>query len=130
MKWRGVFILIVASAICAVAILKFSDLRSVLLKNNAIYMINQGKFSEAERRLKNLLEQNPSDTEATALLAETLMSQGEYSQAAAYYKRLVKLVPEQSEGHRKLKEALTALGDTQGAHLRHDRGGPASPYRR
>lgn len=88
MKWRGAFLLLMIFIGFSVAILKFADVRSVLVNNNATYLINQGKFAEAETRLKSLLDGNPSDPKAVALLVESLMSQGEYGQASAYLEKL------------------------------------------
>ena len=73
----------------------------------AKWMINQQQFNpEIRKNLQTLIQQNPKQPDALALLAMDAYQQKNYQQATAYWQELLVLAPSDSEAAGALRKAI------------------------
>jgi cytochrome c-type biogenesis protein CcmH/NrfG len=74
---------------------------------NSLWQLNQQQFNEQIReQLKILLQKNPNQPDALAMLAMDAFKSLDYQQAINYWQFLLKLAPEQSEEAQMIRKAI------------------------
>lgn len=80
---------------------------------NALWQLNELKFNQQILTLFNeLLEKNPNQPDALAMLAMAAFQEKNYSKAEHYWQTLLKLVPPDSEEARALQKAIAKVHAT------------------
>ncbi len=79
-----------------------------------LWQLNHQKFDETSRALlKGVLDKNPEQPDALAMLAMDAYSRHDYQQAIDYWQHLLKFVPPQSEEAQAIRKAIAkAQGDS------------------
>ncbi|ASQ46315.1 tetratricopeptide repeat protein [Legionella clemsonensis] len=73
----------------------------------ALWQLNQQTFNDIIRNLFNeLLQKNPDQPDALAMLAMDAYSTHNYEQAISYWQHLLRLAPEQSEEAKMIRRAI------------------------
>ncbi|WED41786.1 tetratricopeptide repeat protein [Legionella cardiaca] len=73
----------------------------------SLWQLNQQQFNDAIRALfKKLLQKNPNQPDALAMLAMDAFTAQDYQQAIDYWQQLLKLAPEQSQEAQMIRKAI------------------------
>lgn len=73
----------------------------------SLWQLNQQQFNEQTRGLfKTLLQKNPNQPDALAMLAMDAFTSHDYQRAINYWQQLLKLAPEQSEEAQMIRKAI------------------------
>ncbi len=82
-----------------------------LALDEAARAFEQGKTTEAEQKLRPILEKHPSDLRALLLEGAVLDSAGRYSEAEGYYRRALKIAPASAQLLNNLANHYLARGN-------------------
>ena len=82
-----------------------------LALDEAARAFEQGKTTEAEQKLRPVLEKHPSDLRALLLEGAVLDSTGRYSEAEGYYRRALKIAPASAQLLNNLANHYLASGN-------------------
>ncbi|CDZ78922.1 Cytochrome c-type biogenesis protein CcmH precursor [Legionella massiliensis] len=87
--------------------LKPEDAQIAVNYAQSLVQLNQEKFNESIRDLlKKVLEREPNQPDAMAMLAMDAYSSANYPQAIAYWQQLLKIAPARSEEAQMLRKAI------------------------
>lgn len=80
----------------------------------SLWQLNQQQFNPEIRRVfTELLEKNPNQPDALAMLAMDAYTRHEYSQAIMYWQKLLKLAPPQSDEAKAIRKAIAKAKEQQ-----------------
>lgn len=89
--------------------LNANDELSTINYANSLWQLNQQVFdSQITALFKDLLQKNPNQPDALAMLAMDAWQRQDYRQAEVYWQRLLKLAPPQSKEAKALRKAIAA----------------------
>lgn len=84
-----------------------NDVAATVNYGQSLWQLNQQHFDEPIRTIfKSLLEKNPQQPDALAMLAMDAFMSEQYQTAINYWQQLLKLAPEQSEEAQMLRKAI------------------------
>jgi tetratricopeptide (TPR) repeat protein len=91
-------------------------------RNLLAYYIEQGAYAEGERICRDLLEQDPFDTDALIRHAALLRRLGRNEASCEAYKRAISIYPYYRHWYDELAEVLDLIGDVEEASRWRERG--------
>ena len=78
---------------------------------NAVFLLEKGNFSLAEKQLAEILRNNPNDPNSLRLSGVSAIEQGKPEAALIPLKKAVKIAPDFAKAHEDLATAWFLLGD-------------------
>jgi len=85
------------------------------IRNKALASLQLGQYPDAERELKRLLSNQPTDARAKAILGRALLLQGKGEEAVPYFEEAIRLIPASPDLEADYAEALAVAGHTSRA---------------
>lgn len=84
-----------------------NDIATTVNYGQSLWQLNQQRFDQQIRSLfTNLLQKDPNQPDALAMLAMDSFMNHDYQQATNYWQHLLKLAPEQSEEAQMIRKAI------------------------
>ncbi|MDP1603944.1 MAG: hypothetical protein Q8M03_11840 [Legionella sp.] len=95
--------------------LNVNDEQATINYAESLWQLNQQQFNPEIRRVfKELLQKNPNQPDALAMLAMDAYTRHEYPLAVIYWQKLLKIAPPQSDEAKAIRKAIAKAQEPQG----------------
>jgi Tfp pilus assembly protein PilF len=95
---KNIWYLVVFVAVCVVGCTTAILSRDMLLANQGFDLLNQGKYTDAEKRFDEALAENPDNPFALLNQGVVYQTTGRTEKAKSMYEKVIKLNPKETAG--------------------------------